>query len=132
MLLALWFDFWDPAAWTGGASISVSVAPVVIVNSIGGTKQGAEYYDRAPEEYWAARESFLRSKLPVVASAAVRDTPEVAKLVSRHRRVIAAAPKYPDTQQMVRMTKTLNELAAKIKKIELDQDDEDVIALLLM
>lgn len=130
MLLALWSDFWNTSAWVPSTSSGSAVIVVIQPNSIGGTKE--DYDVRAPEEYWDAREAYLRSKLPIAASASSVASPKVAKLVSRHRRVIAAAPKHPDTQQMVRMTKTLNELKQRVKKAEEEQDDDDVLSLLLM
>lgn len=128
MLLALWFDFWNPASWTPGSHTSTAV--VVVSNSLGGTKDD-DYYVRAPEEYWLEREKFLARHAPIRAEPAVEDRPEVKKLVRKYNRIIEIAPKVPDMAHLREMDKILKDIALQIYRIEAESDEEALMVLLL-
>lgn len=63
MLLALWSGF--SSSW--GGSISVSVAPIVAIDSLlsnGGKGRPNNTYEMLPEEYWEAREASINRSMP--------------------------------------------------------------------
>lgn len=135
MLLALWFDFWNPASWTPGPPPQL---PDGGAHGSGHGKQDEDDYaqypaipDRANQDYWDEREKFLRRHLPAIKSAAVEDDPKGKKLVRKYERVVKLAHKLPDSDKLREADRVLKNIALQIEKIEAESDDEAVIALLL-
>src|ERR1700676_2613116 len=98
MLLALWFDFWNPNSWHPGPP-QIVVQPEGDGGSKGRLRDEQQYKqvpaipDRADESFWREREIFLRRHLPIVAPAESEIHPEVKKLVRKHNRLIELAPR---------------------------------------
>lgn len=133
MLLALWSDFWNPAAW---------VPPGPQPEPPDGGSRGAghgevddyvEYPaipDSADESYWREREIYLRRQIPVRIEPDAESGPEVKKLVQQHNRIVDADPYIP-ASNLPQLSKKLDDLTLQIKRLESDSDDEAIIALLL-
>lgn len=144
MLLALWFDFWNPASWTPAPP------PVIIVTESpdGGSHGRMDQDDytqrpaipdhsrRADDEYWKARETFLKRHLPLpVANPETEHEtpiPAVQKLVARHNRIIRSVPeKVPNMAYLRAAEAKVKQLALQIAEIEEESEEEALLALLL-
>ncbi len=136
MLLALWFDF-PPASWIPGVTPPPQLPDGGAKGAGHGKKDVDDYAqypaipDRADESYWREREIFMRRHLPIRPSAAVQNNPEGQKLVRQHNRIVALAPRLPSKENLLRMSKKLDDLTLQINRIESDSDEEDILALLL-
>ena len=133
MLLALWSDFWNPAAW-------VPPGPVELPD--GGSRgaghgdlDGDDYAqhpaipDSADESYWREREVNLRRNLPIDRSVTVKDSPKSKNRPVQPDQIIVAA--HVPASNLPQLSKKLDDLTLQIKRLESDSDDEAIIALLL-
>lgn len=124
MLLALWFDFWNPADWVPGPT----PPPVVIP-----TQSAGGGHDHADFEYWDAREQFLKRHLPVRAR---EDAPEEAReLVAEHNKIVGSVRRQlvPDMARIVAMSEQINQISTQIDNLDLESaDDEDAILAILL
>ena len=137
MLLALWFDFWNPTDWVPAPPPPPQL-PDGGAKGAGHGKRDEDDYaqypaipDHASEDYWHEREVFLRRHLPIRPSASVEDRPEGKKLVRQHNRIVASAPRIPSVAGLQSMSKTLDKLSEQIQRMEDEAEDEAILALLL-
>lgn len=127
MLLALWFDFWNPADWT--PSTSISTPPVVVV----GTGAGSGYsYEPAPPGYWDEREKFLRNHLPI-RKESVDETPKIKRIVERHDRTLDIATRLHVTgARLVNIGKMLSDLESQFAAALLQRDEDELLEIILL
>lgn len=124
MLLALWFDFWNPADWVTGPT-----PPPVVV-----TQPGAGGgHERAGHDYWEAREAMLRRHLPMRAP---KSAPEPVRTFARENnklvRQLRTVPDVPDMARLLEIGEKINQLSLQIGNIEVVSDDEDAILAILL
>ncbi len=136
MLLALWFDFWNPVSWTPAPP--PPQLPDGGAKGAGHGKKDTDDYaqypaipDRASQDYWDERERFLRLHLPIPEERAVADHPEGKKLVQRYNRIAEIAHKVPNLAHLREADKILKGLTLQINKLEAESDEDALLALLL-
>lgn len=126
MLLALWFDFWNPASWTPSTSTSTTAVAVV------STGAGSGYsYEPAPPGYWDEREKFLRNHLPI-RKESVAETPTIKRIVERHDRTLDIATRLHVTgARLVNIGKMLSDLESQFAAAQ-QRDEDELIEILLL
>ena len=130
MLLALWFDFWDTAAWTG---VTPPPPPVPNPGAGGGHKKRHHHYERADSDYWDAREALIarHSNRPALPAELPDRFPEAEPLVAKRQELVALLPRMPDLQALADLDEMINDLDLQLEKYRVKCDEEALLALLL-
>lgn len=134
MLLALWSDFWNPAAWLPAPPPEL---PDGGSRGAGhGDLDGDDYAqypaipDSADEGYWHEREVNLRRNIPVDRDIPDKSQPKDENHPVQPDQIIVAGP-HIQASNLLNLSKKLDDLTLQIKRLESDSDDEAIIALLL-
>ncbi len=133
MLLALFSDFWT-LPWPTGAP-----PPVIVQQDMGSgggkDKYFPQYPERLDDEYWEAREAFLRRHLPKPESeekSEEQTAPEIEPVIARRRVIIDDVLQARVTpNQMVNLDREMRELQMKLLQREDELEDEALELLLL-
>lgn len=123
-MLSQWMYFWDEADWTGGVP---PTPPDVAVDPGSG---GGDYHG-ADDDYWKAREAFLKRNIPIEVDDAA---PEVVSLAKEHNRIVEAVKVQPaniDFSFFAMAETKVSHLALQISQIESEFEEETLLAFLL-
>jgi len=128
MLLALWADFFDPAAWVQPPPPPVPPPPP----GSGGGWRNFDEYQRSNSDYWEERERMLKRFSPLHARKAVEERfPEVTELVSKRNDIASRIPEMPNLQALSDLGEMIDALDLQIKNYSIKCEEEALLALLL-
>ena len=137
MSAGLWFFFWPPPDWPEGVPPVVPDEPVRPSKGWGGRRR----YHRLDDDYWKTRERYLARALqparaepprpPATAPVRVAPPPKVAALGAKLERAVAEARLATTRADLQRTADRVARLAAEIRRIEREQDDDYILQSIL-
>lgn len=134
MLLALFADFWT-LPWPQAAPVTPQPKSPTDAGSghLQDIPQEEIWPDRAPDDYWEAREAFLMRHMPLVPAPYVAEEPKAAKVVEKHNRVLELAARVVVSKaHLINVGKVLRDLEQQLQHMEMNAEDEAIEILLLM
>lgn len=129
MLLALWFDFWNPVDWVQGPT--PPVPDVQTRQDAGHSKKPVDVpeYLRADSDFWDAREAMMRRNMPVESSP--EQTAVLKKTIEKYNRLVQKIAKVPDLAHLRQLETEIKELTLQISVLGVDSDEDALLVLLL-
>jgi len=140
MSAGLWFFFWPPPDWPPGVPHPVAEPEQRPSKGWGGRRR-QHRYQPLDDDYWQTRERYLAAALrPALAepprppaAAPVRLAPprKVAALGAKLERAVSEARLATTRADLQRTTERVAKLAAEIRRIEREQDDDYILQAIL-
>lgn len=135
---ALWFFFWPPPDWPEG------VPPPIVEpepEHRGKGWGGRRRYRALDDDYWTIRERYLARALrpalsdpprpPEAAPVRASPPPKLVALNAKLERALADARSATVRADLQRTTDRIARLAAEIRRIEREQDDDYILQAIL-
>ena len=137
MSAGLFFFFWPPPDWPEGVPPVVEEEPARPSKGWGGRRR----YRPLDDDYWAIRERYLALALrpaiseperpPAAAPVRASPPPKITALGTKLTRAVADARAATTRADLQRTTDRIARLAAEIRRIEREQDDDYILQAIL-
>lgn len=138
MLLALDGFLWN---WTPG-SVSATASPSISITvGAGGSGGGHRHhhhgweprnYRMATDDYWEARAEMMKRHAPIAESIPEEQPEEVKVLAKKHDRLLETAISITNLPDLRGLLSELEKLSTQILDYQLQLDDEETLAVLLL